>query len=521
MDPIISFQVYKKQKKQLDDISNDEKFYKKEEKWKLNRYYYDIIIPSINAFFDIETTGVNIDWFKVSEAEQIFNKKIDDIKIKLASSFNIDINSINWDSNEQVGNLLQKKNWPNYGLAKKGNYLVNDETLNYWKKDGYKEANLLLDLHSLNTLMNTFVGNEKEGNGYWQYRYPDDKIYSNFGVMLTDSHRNYSRNPNFQNIVARGDYAEIIRRYFCPPSKDYQIVSFDFSGFQLRIGCIYSGDKEMENVFKNLGGDLHSMSSSKILLNNKISVEEFIIRKNEPEFDLMRFKAKGINFSLIFNTTAISFAEESLIPNWKFEEIEKYLIENNLTNKPYTLHKSDISKDRNLDLKFCKYWTVAIDIKSKFFKTYPELKLWIDRSIKFAEEHGYVKSSFGAIRRTPQLLYQGDGKSRIIKELQNISVNSPVQNYEVSISNSVIIETQKWLKDNNKKSKIFGMTHDSIDMYVHNLEIKEIVLKLKEIAERDREEHKGIPIEIECKISDYYGKNQVWGFGKKIKIKDL
>lgn len=519
-DAIISFQVYEQLNKQLDEISYNEKFYDKSEKWNLKKYYFDVVVPSLNAFLCIEKEGVYINWDNVKRAEFQIEKEISNIKNNLKKSFNCS-DDINWDSNEQIAKILENKNWENYGVSKKGLYLVNEDTIDKWIKNNHREAILLKKLHELNTLMSTFIGRESESTGYWQYKQIDNKVYPNYGVMLTDSLRNFSKNPNFQNIVKHGDYAKLIRSYFCPPSEDYIILSFDFSGFQLRIGCIYSGDKAMTKVFKELGGDLHSMSASNILLNNKISIEEFISRKDEKEFDNLRFKAKGINFSLEFNTTAISFAEESLLPNWDVAEINKYLRDNNIISKPYTLFQSDISKDRQLTMEFCKYWAVAIDIKNKFFNTYPELKKWIDSFIKFAENNGYIKSKFGAIRRTPQLLYrqkESDERERVIKQYQNIAVNSPVQNYEVTISNLSIIQMSEWLSLNNKKTRIFGMTHDSIDFYCYKFELYDIINKFKEIAEKDLEENNGIPIKVDCNVAYYYEKNQVWGFGDKIKV---
>ncbi|MBN2838662.1 MAG: hypothetical protein JXM74_07880 [Fusobacteriaceae bacterium] len=222
----------------------------------------------------------------------------------------------------------------------------------------------------------------------------------------------------------------------------------------------------------------------------------------------------------MFGSSGISFAESSLVPNWSEDDVQKYLVENKIVDKPKQLYSNEISKSRNLDLKFCKYWAVANDIRKKFFEQYSGLKNWIDESIAFAEKNGYVVSPFGCIRRLPQLLNKGQG-SRETKNLQNISLNSPVQNYEASLINSTLVYLNKKIKELNLKSRIAGSVHDSMIVYVHKSEIQTVIKIMKEKFEENIPENNGIPMELEFDSADYYGRNEVWGFGKSIKLEDM
>ncbi|MBN2838659.1 MAG: hypothetical protein JXM74_07865, partial [Fusobacteriaceae bacterium] len=260
MDAIVTFQVYNKMKEQLIEIDNKAKF--SSNRWNLSKYYYDIVVPSINTFQELEYEGMLINWDKVRKAGDFKDEikgKIADIILELNEMFGLTY--FNWTSNEKIGELLEKSGWEDFGVSKKGIYLVNDETLGEWSRQGKKEADLLIEMHGLNTIYNTFIGNEIKKSGYWQYRYPDDKVHSTFAVMLADSGRNKSRNPNLQNVLKKGDYARTIREFFIPPSDEYEILEADGSGFQLRIGAAMSKDKEMNKVFTELNGDMHSMSS--------------------------------------------------------------------------------------------------------------------------------------------------------------------------------------------------------------------------------------------------------------------
>ncbi len=225
------------------------------------------------------------------------------------------------------------------------------------------------------------------------------------------------------------------------------------------------------------------------------------------------------NFSLVFNTSSLSFAVQSLAPEWSLQEAKDYLKENNIEDKVDYLWKLNKDKqDSDITKELCYFWAVASDIKKTFFEMYPGVKKWIDNQIKFAKSNGYVTSIFGAIRRLPQLLLIDENEhSSSIKNLENIACNSPVQNYEVVLINKTIFKLSQFIKENNFKTKLVGNVHDSIVLYIHRDEIMTILKKAKEIFEEDIPENKGIPLELECELADPT-KGQMWGYGEEVKV---
>ena len=138
---------------------------------------------------------------------------------------------------------------------------------------------------------------------------------------------------------------------------------------------------------------------------------------------------------------------------------------------------------------------------------------------EIVEKIGYMRSSFGAIRRLPQLMdYGKEGKiynRQRFKKLQNRSLNSPVQNYEITLIVKTLNGIASYIRENNLCSIIFAMIHDSIVMYVHKDEVECITMRAKEIFEENIPENHNIPMELEGNIADYK-KGEVWGEGQDI-----
>jgi DNA polymerase I-like protein with 3'-5' exonuclease and polymerase domains len=248
-------------------------------------------------------------------------------------------------------------------------------------------------------------------------------------------------------------------------------------------------------------------------------------RADEPEIDALRFKAKAANFSLVFNTSAFAFAKESIEPDWSFEECKNYIALNDLERNRLWLantlgdtgkNKGKFSDEEND--RFSYFWAVANDIKKKFFEKYKGVETWIEQSIESSKKNGYIRSPFGAVRRLPQLLYQGvHTEQSEYKNLCNISCNAPVQNYEAVLMMRSIVGLVNELRNKGMQSKVVGNVHDSCVLYIHDNELHTIMAMIKKYFEEDIPENQGVPMEAELKVADY-AKGEVWGFGHKVKL---
>lgn len=521
IDPIASYRVHEAMIEQIRWI--DKEFPLPDgSTWSLERYYYEIIIPSLNSFVDIELEGMRIDIEKLRTLSKELDQSIIEKRKEIEKALGIEGREINIDSNEQLGILLESLGWESVERAKKGHYKTNTDILSSWAKMGHEEAKLILEYRELGTLMKTFVGREFEKTGFFQYIKADGKVHPTFKVAMTSSLRSKCENPNMQNIPKHSSgYAKKIREFFIPDNiEQFYIGESDGAGLQLRLEAQLTKDPAMKTVFTELGGDMHSMTGQEIFM-PEISLEEFIsLKKTDEKVKDYRFKSKGVNFSLIFNTTAFSFSKQSLEPEWDIETAIEYIEKNDLWDQ-YEFFQSKMNtmtKDKVYADKFAHYWTVADSIKKKFMNKYAGVADHIENIIKFAHKNGYVRCPFGPIRRLPELLYVGeDDRASHIKNLENITTNSPIQTMEATHVYRTINYTIDKIKKHGYKSRLVGMVHDSIVSFKHHDEYIQVSQWEKEAFEKMIPENNGIPLELEVEIGDPL-KGEYWGFGNEIDV---
>lgn len=546
-DPAVTLEIYEKM---LDEIRRIDKEYPLENGNTLESYFFNEIMPTVNSHLDSEMRGVDINVEELYRNSIFFHKKIQELKKEVRTALHITDPTINLSSNPQLAEVVKNLGWKDQGLNKDGSYTMNDESLTKFIEDGHKEAKLIQDLHSLETLMNTFVGypifkgqemsfdldsfldealendtsmfddfefperfniSEVElgkGTGYWQHLKKIGrgtyKVFPRFGTCMAQSHRNKHMKPNLANIPVRGDYAKRIRRIYTPPTKDHVWVSADQSGVQLRaIAFLLEEGSPMRTAFLELGGDLHSMTGATVINNNKIPLEEFIkLRHQGDEFIInQRYKAKGQNFGLAFGAGEFTVKTTTIEPNWSEKECVDFIIENGLD-----IVNGDV------------YLTVAREMIVRHFKQYYGLKKWIENTKKFARKNGFVRSPFATFRRLPYLLVKPEKNNKLdIKRYsgqENISLNSPIQTIETVIMNRTLNRTNEDCRRLGIDAYIPDFIHDAVECISNKKDLKKFCTIIKEHAETTFPEFNGIPLEMEGNTADY------WGTVRRTKIKD-
>lgn len=272
-----------------------------------------------------------------------------------------------------------------------------------------------------------------------------------------------------------------------------------------------SNDKAMVHAFQSLGGDLHSVTALQVFHPlGDMTLEEFMKHKGENPYKKQRKYAKFVNFGFIFGKIAHSFAKQDLEPNWTKEEAEQFVKDNHLTIRQ--------GEDA--------YLASAIYIRDKFFKTYSALMPWMDTLHKVGRRDGAIYSSFGARRLVPELTYVGqDSDKKIISNLDNICVNSPVQNHESTIINRSMRRAtdmfEHGCEENDftpMETHINGMTHDAVNWTVADEDNPWVYKKLHGIFETDYPENNHVPISYE--IDEAHPDDPVnptpWAFGEVV-----
>jgi len=212
------------------------------------------------------------------------------------------------------------------------------------------------------------------------------------------------------------------------------------------------------------------------------------------------------NLAFAFLQSPYSF-QNTLGEKWTDEQIDAYIKNNKL--KIIVDSKTGIPN---------KYLTVATGINEKFFKKFNKLPVYFDKMRGFAEKNGYVDCPIfpGLRRHLPDLLQRGSKlpkkKLSHYSNLDNITVNTGAQGGESVYVNKALVKIYDTIKEKNLKSRLIATVHDSIVLYVHKTEIKEMYYTLKNAMECFDYE---IPILCEIEMG------RIWGFGKEITEKNL
>jgi len=492
---------------------------------KVYEMYRKYIIPVIPVFQDMEIRGmnINIDYLNKlnSKLENDARQLEKEIQEELGEKFQL-------TSSEQLAVILEINGWSSKGKSTKKYWLDNNNEQHYfykvgiseleeWEKEGKEAAAKIIKYRKISKLLSSFVGEVKDeleddiffekksdkkiknDAGLAKYIKRDGLIHPNYGPGRNSTIRTMCSDPNAQQFSKQKEEGKLYRPVFACPD-DYYIVEADYSGFHLRIIAIECSDENMKDIFINHGGDIHSRTGCSVF-HRGMKLEEFIKNKNQEPYKTSRFEAKKINFGFAYGRQSITF-KSVLEKEWSIENINNYIKENNLK----LLELNDAPNP---------YFTVADDIRNKFFETYPKIKIWIEKQHKLAEKNGYVDSIQCGRMHLPFLKYVGKNYDRkVYSKFYNLSVNAPIQNFEAIYVYEKMINISNRIKKDKFDVQFMNMTHDSNAFYVNRKEIKDFYFMLKE----EMEDHTTweIPITVDVSIGES------WGFSDEIKSeKDL
>jgi hypothetical protein len=242
-----------------------------------------------------------------------------------------------------------------------------------------------------------------------------------------------------------------------------------------------------------------------------ISYEEYCKNDKKGKCKDLRQIAKMIGLAFIFGAGVNNLAEGTLRMAWNPKKCQEFIKERKLED----LLNQTIQHNKKLIGDNLYYYVVSAFFRAEFFKLYPELEQWILECAREASVMGYRRSPWGSRRLLPQLTYQGkhsDGKA--LKNLSNISVNSPVQDYETVVMATVMSSTDKAFEELGYISYMPGMVHDSAVTVAYKDEL-DSVLKIELLAfDFNDSAAYGIPYGGECNVADFT-KGEFWGFGKR------
>ena len=398
----------------------------------VEQLFYEIEMPLVPVLVNIETNGVLLDIEALKQTSVLYNQRMLEIEQEIYQLAGM---KFNISSPKQVGDILFKdmKLIEKPKKTKTGQFVTSEEVLESLRHK-HPIIGKILEYRGLKKLLSTYIDALPE-----LINSRTGRIHTSFNQAVTATGRLSSSNPNLQNIPVRDDDGKEIRKCFIP-DPGCEFFSADYSQIELRIMAHLSGDINMIDAF-NHDYDVHASTAAKIY---KVPMEE--VSKD------MRRKAKTANFGIIYGISVFGLAERMGVER---------------------------SEARQL-----------ID---GYFETYPQVKAYMDKSIEFARENGYVETIFHRKRYLPDI---NSRNATVRGYAERNAINAPIQGSAADIIKVAMAHIYQRFKTYNLKAKMILQVHDELNFSVPTSE-KELVEKIV-IEEMERAYLMQVPLKADC-----------------------
>ena len=408
------------------------KFSKELKNLDLEHLFYNIEIPLMRVLHDMEKQGIKINTESLSSFSKDLNISLANLK---QSIFQLSETEFNIDSPKQLGEVIfGKLNLDEKAKkTKTGQYKTDEATLN--KLQGVHPIIAdILNYRTRKKLLSTYV------DALPKLISPvTNKIHTNYMQAVTSTGRLSSNKPNLQNIPIRTELGKEIRKAFCSSDSNHLLLCADYSQIELRIIAGLSKDESMINAF-TIGRDIHTETASKIF---HVNLED-VSRE-------MRSKAKMVNFGIIYGISAFGLSQRLGVKR-----------------------------------------TEAKEIIDNYFLEFPKIKEYMDTTISFAKEKGYVETIFKRKRFLPNIS-SGNATMRGFDERN--AINAPIQGSAADIIKLAMVNIHKKMLVQKMESKLLLQVHDELVLDMVKDEQKDLEKLVKqEMMEAVKFD---VPLEVE------------------------
>ena len=279
--------------------------------------------------------------------------------------------------------------------------------------------------------------------GLQEQIFHDGKIHTIYNQALTQTGRLSSTDPNLQNIPVKSEEGKLIRKAFIP-EYDY-LVSFDYSQIELRVLAHLANATSLITAF-NQQMDIHRHTASEVF-----GVPE------EQVDSKMRNYAKAVNFGIIYGMSDFGLSEQIGI---SVSEAHAYI--------------------------------------KKYFEHFPEIKQYMDKTVAFCKENGYVAT----ILNRKRYIHEIQEKNRIRQELgKRLAMNTPIQGSAADILKVAMIRIARLLKEQQLESKMILQVHDEVILDVKKEELETVMELVKEGMEQ------AFTMQVDLQAEGFYATN--------------
>ena len=404
------------------------------------RLYEEVEAPLIPVLAAMEHAGIRVDPAILKTISDELAARIESAAQRIEELAG---EPFNLNSPQQLGNILFEKLQldPNARRTSKSKQYKTDEMVLTRLSHEHEIAARILDHRLCTKLKSTYLdmlpGAIFPGTG---------RVHTHYEQAVAATGRMQSSGPNLQNIPIRTEQGREIRKAFVPGGPEYTLLAADYSQIELRIIAEICGDERMTRAFRE-EEDIHAVTASRIW-----GVPEEMVD------DEMRRQAKTVNFGIIYGISAFGLSERLGLP-------------------------------RKLGQQFIE----------QYFEEYPGVRRYMDETIEFCKEHGYVQTMLGRRRYLKDI----HSRNRAVRAAaERNAINSPIQGTAADMIKRAMVAIHRQQVERGWKTRMLLQVHDELLFDLHREEEEEV----REVVEREMKE--AIPMEVPIVVE--MGTGETW-----------
>jgi len=370
---------------------------------RLLRVYETIERPLVGIVAAMERAGVKVDRDALRRVSNDLALRLGELEGRIHAAAGREFNI---GSPAQLGAIL----FDEMGLrlpdgaapsrTKTGAWATGADVLEDLAAAGHALPQLVLDWRQLAKLKSTYADALVE-----QIDPRTGRVHTSFSLAATSTGRLSSSDPNLQNIPVRTEEGRKIRTAFVA-EEGFELVSLDYSQIELRLLAHVAGIDALREAFRE-GKDIHAMTASEVF-----GVPLAAMTKE------IRNRAKAINFGIVYGISAFGLARQLSIPQG---EARAYI--------------------------------------DAYFARYPGIRDYMDRTKRFAREHGYVVTPFGRRCHVPGIASKNPAQ-RAFSE--RAAINAPIQGGAADIIKRAMIRVPGALAAAGLSARMLLQVHDEL-----------------------------------------------------------
>ncbi|MBJ3762197.1 DNA polymerase I [Maribius pontilimi] len=399
---------------------------------KVTTVYETLERPLIPVLARMEMAGVQVDRDVLSRMSGAFAQKMAGLEDEIRELAGADFKV---SSPKQLGEILfDKLGLPGGKKTKTGAYQTGADILEDLATE-HELPGLILDWRQVSKLKSTYTDALQD-----HIDLETGRVHTSYSIAGANTGRLASTDPNLQNIPIRTEEGRRIREAFVAP-QGRTLVALDYSQIELRILAHIAGIDELKQAFKD-GQDIHALTASEMF---DVPLDEMT-----PE---IRRKAKAINFGVIYGISGFGLARNLRIPR---DEAQGFI--------------------------------------DRYFERFPGIRAYMDETVKFAKDHGFVQTLFGRRINTPDINAKGPGAGFA----KRAAINAPIQGTAADVIRRAMIRMEDAIAD--LPATMLLQVHDELLFEVDEGSEDALIAAAREVMEGASlpAVHLSVPLEVDA-----------------------